>query len=107
TITQDKSPITLTATATSGLPVTYAATGAACSVSGSVATLLVVGTCTITASQAGGGNYQAAGPASIFLTVAPTLTVSTRVSYSNYSGASGVPRVPGTATIIATVNGGA
>jgi hypothetical protein len=103
TITQDKSPITLTATATSGLPVTYSATGAACSVSGSVATLLVVGTCTITASQSGGGNYQAATPVSIQLTVVAPLQVYTQITYTNFTPAS---KIAGTATITATVTGG-
>ena len=45
-------PITLTATATSGLTVAFAATGN-CTVSGSTLTLTAAGSCTITASQAG------------------------------------------------------
>lgn len=53
----------LTATASSGLAVSYAGTTAAtCSVSGSTVSLLAVGTCSITATQAGDGNYAAATP---------------------------------------------
>ena len=52
---------TLGATATSALVVTYAsATAANCTVSGAVLTLVSVGTCTITASQAGNGTFNAA-----------------------------------------------
>jgi hypothetical protein len=52
---------TLGATATSALVVTYASTTAAtCTVSGAVLTLVGAGTCTITASQAGDGTFNAA-----------------------------------------------
>ncbi len=52
---------TLGATATSALVVTYASTTAAtCTVSGAVLTLVSAGTCTITASQAGDGTFNAA-----------------------------------------------
>lgn len=55
------SPITLGATASSGLAVSYQSdTPAVCTVSGSDVTLLSVGACTITASQAGNANYSAA-----------------------------------------------
>ncbi len=49
-------PFTITATASSGLPVTFSASGG-CSVSGNVVTLKAVGACTITASQAGNALY--------------------------------------------------
>jgi hypothetical protein len=53
--------IGLTATASSGLAVSFASTTpSVCAVSGATATLLTGGTCTIVASQAGGGVY---GPA--------------------------------------------
>ncbi len=52
---------TALATATSTLAVIFtAATPAICTVSGSIVTGVTVGTCTITASQAGSGNYNAA-----------------------------------------------
>jgi len=52
-------PFTVSATATSGLPVSFSATGG-CSVSGTTVTLSGVGTCTITASQPGDANWGAA-----------------------------------------------
>jgi hypothetical protein len=52
-------PFTVTATASSGLPVSFAATGN-CTVSGNTVTITGAGSCTITASQAGNGNYNAA-----------------------------------------------
>jgi hypothetical protein len=53
--------IALTATASSGLAVSFASTTpSVCAVSGNTATLIAVGTCTLVASQAGGGVY---GPA--------------------------------------------
>jgi hypothetical protein len=49
------------ATASSGLPVTYSSlTPAVCGVSGDVVTLVAVGTCTISAVQAGDANHQPA-----------------------------------------------
>jgi hypothetical protein len=54
-------PINLTATASSGLPVSYD-TGGPCSVSGSSLTMTGVGTCTVTASQAGNPAYEPATP---------------------------------------------
>lgn len=54
---------TVSATASSGLPVTFSAqTTRVCSVSGAQVTLLAAGTCTVIASQAGNGTYQAAAP---------------------------------------------
>ena len=55
--------VTLTATATSGLPVSFTSTTpGVCTVAGNVVTLAAVGTCSITASQAGDSNYAAAPP---------------------------------------------
>lgn len=55
----------LAATASSGLAVSYASTTpATCSISGSTVSLLAVGTCSVTASQAGNGTYAAAAPVS-------------------------------------------
>ncbi|HKQ74055.1 MAG TPA: SdiA-regulated domain-containing protein [Blastocatellia bacterium] len=52
-------PFSLSATASSGLPVSFAASGA-CTVNGAVVTLTGAGTCSITASQAGDSNYSPA-----------------------------------------------
>lgn len=54
---------TLTATATSGLAVTFASsTALVCTIAGGVLTPVSVGSCTITASQVGNGTYAAAAP---------------------------------------------
>jgi outer membrane protein OmpA-like peptidoglycan-associated protein len=67
----DQGPVTLGASASSGLAVTYAtATPSVCTVSGSTVTLLVTGSCTITADQPGDGSYAAA----------PTVTRSLQVT---------------------------
>lgn len=55
----EDSPFLLTAVASSGLPVTYTASGN-CSVAGSTVTLLSVGSCAITASQSGNVAFAAA-----------------------------------------------
>ncbi len=52
-------PFTVSATASSGLPVSFSASGN-CTVSGSTVTITGAGSCTITADQAGNGNYLAA-----------------------------------------------
>ena len=55
--------VTLTATASSGLPVSYtSATPTICTVSGSKVTLLAVGNCGIMATQPGNSEYYAATP---------------------------------------------
>lgn len=54
----DESPITVGASASSGLPVSFSTlTPAVCTVSGNSVTLLAVGTCSIAADQAGDANY--------------------------------------------------
>ncbi|MBS1544979.1 MAG: T9SS type A sorting domain-containing protein [Bacteroidetes bacterium] len=70
-------PITLTATASSGLPVSYSSsnTGVA-TVSGNILTVVGAGTSTITASQAGDGNYTAATPVQQVLTVKQGQTIT-------------------------------
>ena len=56
-------PFTLSATASSGLPVSFLSTTAAvCTSAGVNVTLVSAGTCTITASQAGNATYAAATP---------------------------------------------
>jgi hypothetical protein len=58
-----ESPIALVATATSGLPVSFSSSNpAVASVSGNTLTLLQAGTVTITATQAGNGQWNAATP---------------------------------------------
>ena len=53
----------MSATASSGLAVSFASTTTSvCTVSGTTVTLVAVGTCTIQATQAGNANYAAATP---------------------------------------------
>ncbi|MGZ5052967.1 MAG: c-type cytochrome [Methylobacter sp.] len=69
---------TVTASASSGLPVTLTSkTPTVCSVSGNSVTGLIVGTCTIAANQAGNTTYAAAPEAT------QSFSVSQRVSGSN------------------------
>ncbi|MCC3155597.1 hypothetical protein LJ738_21175, partial [Hymenobacter sp. BT770] len=68
-VSTSASPITLSATASSGLAVSYSATGPA-TVSGSTLTLSgTPGTVTVTANQAGNATYDAAAPVSRSFTV--------------------------------------
>ena len=72
TVTLPASPFALTATATSGLSVTFASTTLSiCTVSGSTVTPLAAGTCSITASQPGDSNYAVATPVSRSFTINP------------------------------------
>lgn len=58
-------PFSLSATASSGLPVSFSSeTTAVCTVSGSTVTLVGVGKCTIDANQPGNGSYLPAPPVS-------------------------------------------
>ncbi len=72
------SPLTLSATASSTLAVTFASTTTSvCTVSGTTLTLNQTGTCSITASQAGDGNWDAAPDVVRSFTVTPAnLTIS-------------------------------
>jgi len=69
-------PLTLIASASSGLPVMFASsTPLICSVNGNTATLASAGTCTIVASQPGNAMYAAANPVSRSFTVQPAFTI--------------------------------
>ena len=61
-------PVTLTATASSGLPVSYSASGPG-AIAGSVLTITGAGTIVVTASQGGDSNYNAAAPVQQNVTV--------------------------------------
>ncbi|HEY2537288.1 MAG TPA: beta-propeller fold lactonase family protein, partial [Solirubrobacteraceae bacterium] len=59
----DQTPVTVTATATSSLAVSFESkTTGVCTVSGTTVTLRTTGTCTIAATQAGSANWNAATP---------------------------------------------
>ena len=65
-------PFALSATASSGLPVTFTSnTTSVCTVSGVTVTLVAVGTCSITASQPGNSTYAAATPVTQTFAVGP------------------------------------
>jgi hypothetical protein len=63
--------VTLNATASSNLPVTFTSLTTTCSVSGSAATMLALGTCTIQASQSGGMGYAPAPSVTQSINVVP------------------------------------
>jgi len=62
-------PITLTATASSGLPIVYTVTSGPATVYGSVLSITGRGTVTVQAAQGGNTNYMAATPVSVSFTV--------------------------------------
>jgi len=63
-VTYGVAPFTLSATASSGLPVTFTVTSGPGTVSGNILTITGAGTVVVTASQAGNANYNAATPVS-------------------------------------------
>src|SRR5580698_1497879 len=95
------SPITLTATASSGLAVTYSVIGPA-TVSGSTLTVTGAGTVTVTASQSGNSVYAAASSVQQNFTVARAVLTVTPASPTITYGQT-VPAY--TATIAPFVNG--
>ncbi len=69
------------ASATSGLAVAYAAApSSVCSISGTTITLVALGTCTVTANQAGDADWQAAAPVSRSFQVTPVVVPPAPVS---------------------------
>lgn len=82
-------PLTLTATASSGLPVSYTSSNTSiATISGNQLTILTPGTITITASQAGNGSYYAAANVPQSLTIdLKNLTVSGAIAQTkSYDG---------------------
>ena len=94
-------PFTLTASATSGLPVSFSASGA-CSVSGTTLTITGAGSCSIIASQAGDSTYNAA-PDNVrqFYINSATLTITP----NNFTKVYGDSNPTLTGTITGLVNG--
>ena len=70
-------PITLTASSTSGLLITYTVTSGPAMVSGSTLTITGVGSVTVQATQAGNANYTAATPVSVTFATGMTATTTT------------------------------
>ena len=85
-VTYGAAPITLTATASSQLPVSYSVTGPA-TVSGSTLTITGAGTVTVTASQAGNADYAAATPVPQSFTVSKAALTVTAANASMVYGA--------------------
>ena len=82
-------PFTLSATASSGLAVSFASTtSAVCTVSGATVTLVAVGTCTIQATQAGNANYAAATPVNQSFQVTQGTGIYAPVNSSTLTGTS-------------------
>jgi hypothetical protein len=102
-VTYGAAPVTLTATSTSGLAVTYTVTGPA-TVTGSVLTYTGAGTVVVTASQTGNANYSAATAITQTVTVAKA---SLSVTVANQSRAFGVANPTLTGTLTGVVNGDA
>jgi hypothetical protein len=100
-VTYGVAPITLTATASSGLAVSYTVTGPA-TVAGSTLTITGAGIVTATALQQGNSNFAAAAPVPQTFTVA---TAVLTVTANNQSRLSGQPNPPLTYAITGFVNG--
>lgn len=82
--TLSQGPVTVSATATSGLPVSFESlTTDVCTVSGTSVTLVSTGTCTLRASQEGDATYGAAQPVDQSFTVSPNPTASLSVHVSS------------------------
>jgi hypothetical protein len=84
TQTYGAGPLTLNATASSGLPVTYAVTSGPATVIGNILTITGVGSVTVMASQAG-NNFYAPATASQTFAVIPASTTTTVTSSLNPS----------------------
>jgi len=111
---------TLNATASSGLTVTFASiTSAICSVSGSTVSYLTVGTCTVTADQAGDANFNPAPQVTLnigvgllnqaitnFISIPTPGIVNSTSTLSATAGASSSPVTFGSSTpAVCTVTG--
>jgi hypothetical protein len=99
-------PLTLSATASSGLTVSFASTTTSvCTVSGATATFIAAGSCTIDANQAGNNTYAAATMVpqtfTVNLPATPTFTIA-GIAVSVTSGAT----TGNTSTITVTPAGG-
>ncbi|MBO0859517.1 MAG: alkaline phosphatase D family protein [Chloracidobacterium sp.] len=83
--TYGDAPFALSATSSSGLPVSFAASGA-CTVNGAIVTLTGAGSCAITASQAGNSDFSPAEDVSRTFTIARALVTATAGSGASIYG---------------------
>ncbi len=86
--TYGNAAFTVSATASSGLNVSFAATVGNCTVLGNLVAISGAGSCTITASQAGDGNYSPAADVPRTFTIAKTLLL---IQANNASRVYGAP----------------
>lgn len=89
----------LNATASSGLPVSFASnTSSVCTVSGTTATLVSLGTCTVKATQAGNSNFKAA------LVVSQSFAVDKTAQTINFPALPATPLLAGSVSLSATAS---
>ena len=97
-------PFEISATATSGLPVSFSASGA-CSVSGSMVTVNEAGSCTLTASQAGDANFQPAPDVVLTIGIGKATAVVTLSNlFHNYDGQPKAASATTDATGVSTID---
>lgn len=87
TQTLGSGPVTLAATASSGLPVIFSSqTTSVCAVTGSALTLLATGICTIAADQAGNASYAAAPEVTQSFAVSAPALLSQTINFAPIGG---------------------
>jgi hypothetical protein len=102
-------PVTLSATADSGLPVTLASgTPTVCTLNGNALSLITAGTCTVTANQAGNNSFAAAASVSrSFLVSGPATLASAsngKALYASNGCGTCHGAVPATMNVLAGAN---
>jgi uncharacterized protein (TIGR03437 family) len=94
-VTLPAAAFALVATASSGLPVSYTSTTPGiCTVSGSIATPVAAGTCSITAAQTGDATYSAATPVADSFVIKPATGVGTIPLPTGIANAAGAGQAP-------------
>ena len=94
-VTYGALPVSLSASSTSSLAVTFTASGA-CSVNGTTLTYTGAGACTVTASQPGNNSFVAATPVQKTVTVNPAPLTITASSPSAIAYGAAIPTITGT-----------
>jgi hypothetical protein len=95
--TYGDAPFTVSATATSGLPVSFSTTSATCSVAGNTVAIQAAGSCTVRASQAGNTSFNAAPDVDQSFTIArAAVTAMAGGGAGTYDGA---PQIPAACTV--------
>ena len=104
---QGSAPFAVSATATSGLPVTFSIVSGPATVAGNMVTLTGAGVVKVRASQAGNANYAAAVPVEQSFTVTAVVTASSVVVASNNTPSLAGVQITLTATVSPTAATGA